>query len=266
MIVSIIITTYNSSDFLELVLKSISYQAFKPDEIIIADDGSKKEIVNINKNNLEKLNLPYKYIWQKDNGFKAALIRNKAILASKGDYIIGIDGDMILHPEFIKDHLKNAKKNRYIQGGRVLITQNKTKQILKTKNINLSFFSKGIKNKKNAVHSYLLSKIFSKVKNNLEGSKTCNFSIYKEDILKINGFNNEFIGWGREDSEFLARFLNNGGERFNLKFNAIAYHLYHNESHKKISSKNEMILKETIEKKLTICKNGIKQTKDIYES
>ena len=264
--VSLIITTYNSSDFLEIVLKSIFYQTYKPDEIIIADDGSKKEEVNKNKNNLEKLNLPYKYIWQKDNGFRAALIRNKAVLASKGDYIIGIDGDMILHPAFIEDHIKNAKKNHYIQGGRVLITQNKTKQILQTKKTNISFFSKGIKNRKNAIHSYILSKMFSKVKNTLKGVKTCNFSMFKEDILKINGFNNEFIGWGREDSEFLARFLNNGGKRFNLKFNAIAFHLYHKESHKKIPSKNETILKETIEKKITICKNGIKQIKDIYES
>jgi len=264
--VSLIITTYNSPYFLELVLKSILKQTKIPDEIIIADDGSKKEVVKINKANLEKLKLNYKYIWQEDKNFRAALIRNKAILASNGDYIIGIDGDIILHPKFIQDHIKNAKKNRYIQGSRVLLSPKLTQKLLKTKNININFFSKGLKNRKNAIHSDILSKIFSNINNNLKGIKTCNFSLFKEDILKINGFNNEFIGWGREDSEFVVRFLNNNGEKFNLKFNAIAYHLYHPESHKKIPKKNEELLKKAIEERLILCKNGINQIRNINES
>ncbi len=261
--VSLIITTYNSPLFLELVLKSITIQTVSPDEIIIADDGSKKEVVEINIKNLKKFKLNYKYIWQEDRGFRVALIRNKAILVSEGDYIIGIDGDMILHPKFIEDHIKNAKANRYIQGKRVLLTEEKTKEVLRTKKLKFSFFEKGLINKKNAIHSNLLSKIFSKVNNSLKGVKTCNFSLFKKDILKINGFNNDFIGWGREDSEFLARFLNSGGERFDLRFNAIAYHLFHSENHKKVPEKNEKLLIETIKQKKVICKNGIKQ---IYEN
>ncbi len=260
--ISLLITTYNSPKFLELVLKSILIQTHLPDEIIIADDGSNEENVQINKKNLQKTGLKYKYIWQEDKGFRAALIRNKAILTADGDYIIGIDGDMILHKDFIKDHLKHAKKGRFIQGSRVLITKKITEKILDTKKIKLNFFSPGLKNRKNAIHSNFLASIFSKTNKSLKGTKTCNFSMFKEDIFKINGFNNEFIGWGREDSEFLARFLNNNGERFDIKFNAIAFHLYHPESHKIIPKKNEMLLKEAIEKKIIKCKNGLNQIKE----
>jgi glycosyltransferase involved in cell wall biosynthesis len=264
--VSLIITTYNSPQFLELVLKSVLIQTYMPDEIVIADDGSKSEIVKLNKKHLEKLKLNYKYVWQEDKGFRAALIRNKAVLSTTGDYIIGIDGDMVLDKNFIKDHLKYAEKNVYIQGKRVLLNSEITKKALITKNINFKFFSKGLKNRKNAIHSDILARIFSKTNNSLKGIKTCNFSMFKEDILKINGFNNEFIGWGREDSEFLARFLNSGGKRFDLMFNAIAYHLYHPDSYKTIPEKNEFLLQEAIKKKLIMCENGIKQLRDIYES
>lgn len=257
--VSLIITTYNSPKFLELVLKSITFQTVLPDEVIIADDGSKREIVEINLKNLRKFKLNYKYVWQEDKGFRAALIRNKAILISRGDYIIGIDGDMILHPKFIEDHIKRAKPNRYIQGKRVLLTKEKTHEVLKTKKIKFSFWERGLINRKNAIHSNFFSKIFSKSNLSLKGVKTCNFSLFKKDILKINGFNNNFIGWGREDSEFVARFLNNGGEKFDLRFNAIAYHLFHVENHKKISKENEDLLKNAIEHKKITCENGIRQ-------
>ena len=79
----------------------------------------------------------------------------------------------------------------------------------------------------------------------------------KEDILKINGFDNEFVGWGREDSEFLARFLNSGGVRYDLKFNAIAYHIFHEENERRYLKKNEDRLKKTVNKKIKVCENGI---------
>ena len=62
------------------------------------------------------------------------------------------------------------------------------------------------------------------------------------DCIRINGFNNDFIGWGREDSEFASRLLNTGIKRINLKFNAIQYHLWHQESSKKSLFFNDEIL------------------------
>ena len=82
-------------------------------------------------------------------------------------------------------------------------------------------------------------------------------SFYKSDCIKINGFNSSFIVWGREDSEFVIRLLNNKIRRKNLKFSAIQYHLWHYESNRKSLPANDMILKKTIEKKLVWCEEGI---------
>ena len=141
---TLIITTYNWPQALELVLLSVKKQFLMPDEVIIADDGSTSETEELIKKISKDFPVEIKHVWQNDEGFRAAMIRNKAIAKSEGDYIIGIDGDMILHPLFIKDHIKNAKKNRYIQGSRVLLSEEKTKTVLKNKQIIFHFFERGL--------------------------------------------------------------------------------------------------------------------------
>jgi len=88
-----------------------------------------------------------------------------------------------------------------------------------------------------------LSSIFSNKNNNLRGIKTCNMSFFKEDCLKVNGFNGDFIGWGREDSEFVVRLLNSGVHRQNIKFNCIAYHIWHSENTRESLKVNDETLK-----------------------
>jgi len=255
--VSLIITTYNRPNALFLVLQSIKVQTKLPDEIIIADDGSddstRKCIAEFQKSST--LNVIHS--WQRDEGFRVAKSRNKAISKSNGDYIVLIDGDMILHPEFINDHINNAQPSYFVQGSRVLLTQDKTKQTLDKQKINFSLLSNGLQNRKNAFHSNILSKLFSNKRNYLRGIRTCNMAFYKQDCININGFNNEFEGWGREDSEFIMRLLNSGINRKNVRFNAIQFHLWHNENIRDFLEKNDAILQDTINNHTQWCNNGI---------
>ena len=113
------------------------------------------------------------------------------------------------------------------------------------------------KNRKNSIHSGLLSKIFSKKRNHLRGIKSCNMAFYKQDCIDINGFNNEFEGWGREDSEFVVRLFNTGINRKSLRFNAIQYHLWHKEIDRTSLDFNNQLLQNSIKNKLKVCKKGI---------
>lgn len=254
---SLIITTYNWPNSLEITLKSIENQTQTPDEVIIADDGSNAETKNTIVKYKEKSKLKIIHSWQKDLGFRAAKSRNKAIAKSSGEYIVVIDGDMILHPKFIQDHLKNAEIGFFTQGTRALLNKDRTRDILERKNTNLSFISKGIQNRKNVIRSDFLSKIFSKNVNFIDGIKTCNMAFFKRDCISINGFNNDFEGWGREDSEFAVRMLNKGIKRKNLRFNAIQIHLWHIENSRKTLAHNDLILKSSIESQSKWCINGI---------
>ena len=254
---TLVITTYNWPESLELVLKSIENQTISPDEVIIADDGSTDETQEVIAQFQRNSELNIVHSWQKDIGFRAAKSRNKAIAKSTGEYIILVDGDMILHPNFIQDHLINSEYNYFIQGTRVLLTHGKTKQIFDTKEISFSFFSSGIKNRKNAIHSNLLSKFFSIKKNGIRGIKSCNMSFYKKDCISVNGFNNQFEGWGREDSEFIVRLINSGINRKNIRFSAIQFHLWHNENSRQFLDKNNLILNEALNNNIQWCNNGI---------
>jgi glycosyltransferase involved in cell wall biosynthesis len=261
--ITLIITTYNWHESLSLVLKSVSHQIIAPDEIIIADDGSDyktKDLIN-NYNKNHELNILHS--WQEDKGFRAARSRNKAILLSSGEYIVLIDGDTILHPSFVKDHIEIAEYGYFVQGSRVLISELGTQRALVTKNVNFSLFSSSLKNRKNSIHSKLLSYLFSSKNHHHNGTKSCNMAFYKKDFIKINGFNNDFEGWGREDSEFVIRLINSGIKRINIRFKAIQFHLWHQDNSRKSIVKNDEILNETLVNKTTWCMNGFKSIDNI---
>ena len=132
---TLIITTYNWPESLLLVIESIKRQTILPDEVIIADDGSNsstKDLINDFKKNSE---LKIIHSWQKDIGFRAARSRNSAILKSIGEYIVLIDGDTILHCDFIKDHIMHAGPGNFVQGTRSLISKKQTNTALIEKKI-----------------------------------------------------------------------------------------------------------------------------------
>ena len=254
---TLIITTYNWPESLLLVFESIKCQTILPYEVIIADDGSTKDTKNLINSLKKDLNLNIIHSWQEDIGFRASRSRNKAIFKSSGDYIVLIDGDMILHNNFLQDHINNSEPGYFIQGSRVLLSKKKSRKILIDKKINISFFTGGLKNRKNSIHSNFLSKIFLTKENNLKGIRSCNMSFYRRDCFNINGFNNDFEGWGREDSEFVVRLKNSGIKRKNIRFNAIQFHLWHNESSRASLSENDSMLNDAINNQLCWCKNGL---------
>lgn len=262
---SLIVTTYNQKERLSLVLDSILELKVLPDEVLIADDGSREDTRSLIQSYQSRFVCPLKHIWQEDKGFRLSQIRNLAINAAMGEYIIIIDGDMIVESHFVQDHLCFAKKGVFIQGSRVILNQNITEHIMHTQDIHHAFTQGGFKAKRIAFISSFIFKFSTKracffdKKDLIKGIRGCNMSFYKSDCEAINGFNEEFIGWGREDSEFVARFLFNGGEMRRLKFGAIAYHLYHEENTRAMLESNHQIYLHTIKNKLTYCKKGLIQ-------
>ncbi|STP10438.1 putative two-domain glycosyltransferase [Helicobacter cinaedi] len=261
---SLIITTYNQKERLALVLDSVKNLAFLPNEVLIADDGSLKDTKELIENYQKSFPCPLKHIWQKDDGFRLSEIRNKAIKAASGAYIIIIDGDMILHPHFVKDHLHFAKKGAFIQGSRVILNEKNTQEIMDSLSYHLAFKYGDMKAKKIPLLAKMIfatstikASYFDK-RDFIKGIRGCNMGFYKADCVAINGFSEEFIGWGREDSEFVARFLFNGGEMRRLKFSAIAYHLYHKENTRSMLESNHAIYLRTIQNKSTFCQKGLK--------
>ena len=262
MTVSLIISTYNYSKALDIIIDAIDRQTYLPDEIIIAEDGNDietKEIVDSWRN---KIASKFIHVNHADCGFRKALILNKAIRLSKSDYIIQIDGDCIPDKYFIKDHLFNAKPGCYLFGTRVHIKKEHISKFLLCSNNNeerliFSFFSPNIKKRFRKLRIPFLNKFFA-LKNKISPKfRGCNTSFWRKDFINVNGYNNDFRGWGREDSDLMIRFHNNGLKGKRLKFIGIVYHLDHDEKDKSNFEKNNLLQNESIQTKKIRVENGL---------
>jgi len=258
--ISLIITTYNRTDALELVLLSILHQTEHPAEIIVADDGSTQTTRKLIQKYQQKMPIALRHCWQKDKGFRAAMIRNKAIAIANSEYLIIIDGDMILHKDFVQDHKRVACQNTFVQGKRVLLGQQLTQQVIQNHQIEFSFWHPQIGNRLNGLRVPFLARWLGKwPKHPLQGVRSCNMAFWRQDAILVNGFNEEFVGWGREDSELVARFIHAGIRRFNFKFGAVAYHLFHQKLSNFTIANNDELLENTLQAKQVWCEKGINQ-------
>jgi len=255
--VSLIITTYNWKDALAISLRSVLRQQVLPLEVIVADDGSGEDTRTMIREFAACSPVPILHSWQQDKGFRLARSRNRAIARARGDYIVLIDGDILLEKNFIFDHQRAARPGFFVQGTRVLLSRKLSARVLADGYLSANFCSQGVENRKNCIRSDFLSRLFSLTSRRLPGVKTCNFAFWRQDAIRVNGFNEEFVGWGREDSEFTARLMNSGIRRRNLKFNALAFHLYHPINDRAHLEENDRILERTIREKLTWCDKGL---------
>lgn len=170
------------------------------------------------------------------------------------------DGDVILHPKFVADHLRFAKLNTFVTGTRLMLSQKLTDKILYNKNGALNMLTKGILKPYKSFRWYLLAKINEWImqhKAKADYVLGCNMAFWKTDIVHINGYNEDFVGWGKEDNDIAVRLMNAGKQLRMLYFSAIVFHLYHKENCKNRVSRNEGLLRKTIENKLTKINNGI---------
>jgi len=235
---SVIAAFYNNINYLKLVLEGFERQTEKDFEFIIADDGSKAEVVKEIEQIASNYSFRIKHVWHPDQGFRKNKILNQSILASSSDFLIFIDADCVPHSKFVEEHLKEKQNNIVLTGRRVNLSQKLTN--LLTEDIikegfletnHLRMIEDAIFGKSNYVEkgfyftNRFIRNLFNKKSRGLLG---CNFSLLKKDIFAINGFDERYeapsVG---EDSDVEFRLTLNGMKVKSLNHIAVQYHLYH---------------------------------------
>ncbi len=235
---TVITAFYNRLDYLKLVLAGFERQTTKNFDLIIADDGSGNDIIEEIQKLSSNYSFPIKHTWQDDKGFRKNKILNKAIGESKSDYLIFIDADCVPHRGFVDGHLKFAQKNVLLTGRRVNLSQRITDQLTE-KNVRNGFLEKkyfklifdGLFGESVDVEKgfYTTNKFILKVFNRkMRGILGCNFSLFKEDIYKVNGFDERYVYPSiGEDSDLQLRLEMLGVNIKSVNLAAVQYHLYH---------------------------------------
>lgn len=265
---SVIISFYNKIEWLKLVLAALQQQSVQDFEILIADDGSKEEIVKQIETLKLQLPLSIKHIWHADAGFRKTIILNKAIVASASDYLIFIDGDCVPHKNFVEDHIRLQHPNQVLAGRRVYLSDELSKSLTvanieKGKLEKFSWsrlvFNKLVRHSEKAIHCNF-SFVNKKLGSYKKGLLGCNFSVSKELMLKVNGFDEryQFPGVG-EDSEIEYRWLLGGAKIFAPRFALVQFHLWHPLLSREQKLNNLQLFNETKEKGYIQTPYGIHQ-------
>ena len=256
--VSLLISTYNWEDALRLCLLSASIQTVSPDEIVIADDGSREDTRKLIDDFRVVLKVPIVHIWQEDKGFRKTSILNKAIAQAKGDYIIQIDGDVIMERHFIQDHIEMMDKGYFVCGSRTKLGPMVTKRLisdislkLNVSEIKAGFILNGFRSR--LLRSFLAER-YAKVIDHMRG---CNLAFWRDDFISINGYNEDLQDWGHEDGELVYRLHFAGVGKKALKMGGIVYHLWQKEAPRHNEGQHLHALEVVKENHVKWCDNGI---------
>lgn len=240
---SVVITVYNKYRELDLVLETLENQSYKNFEVIIAEDCEKKEMLEFLKEARSKYKLLIKHVSQEDIGFRKNKILNKAIKEAKTEFIIFLDGDCLVHKNFIRNYMKEFDKYDVLYGRRVELSEELTNRILKQKsNYRIKFLDLLLTKSENSWEAlYMPVWInFKKRRLRLLGS---NMGVRKDVLYSVNGFNEEYIGAGiGEDSDLAWRLESCGVRHKCLKNTVVQYHLYHSRSTRHNSIDGEKII------------------------
>jgi len=255
--ISLIISTFDKPQYLFHCLKSITGLEILPDEVIIADDGSAKETALLIEQFKAQLPVPLIHVRQEDQGFRLAQSRNNGLLKSTGDYLVFIDDDLVLHPKFITDHRTYAENGCFYCGTRVRLGPSKSVALMKDHRNVISCWEGDIYSRLNTLRIPFLHKIITGPRYSYKRLRGCHMAFWKSDLVRINGFDERYTTYGREDSDIAMRMMHEGVKRVNLKWAAICYHLYHRIE--KTASQNDHLLFEVIQNKTVIAAIGIDQ-------
>ena len=215
--ISLIIAFYNDILWLEMIFEQLKKQTFKDFEVVIADDGSREDVVQRIMQLKAEMPFPIQHVWHEDLGWRKDIILNKAVVASDADYLVFIDGDCLPHHKFLDEHWKYRQEGVVVAGRRVPLTK-KITESLSVKSVADGVLSRitlqtlwaGIKKEERhaeniiRITSPLLRKLF--LKQRTHGLLGCNFGMFKSDLLKVNGFDERYlIPATGEDTDLEAR-------------------------------------------------------------
>ncbi len=254
---ALVVNTFNQPDYLLRLLNALNRQTQLPHEVVLADDGSDDQTRTVFEDWAAKQSFPSNRVWQEHAGFRRARVLNLAIARAARAYLVFLDGDTVPHPAFVADHLRLARPGTFVQGHRALIEQ-----------AGASFFGLGgfaadrrralfRRQQRGLKHAYRWPWPACRYRSDLRGIRGCNLAICRDNLLQVNGYNEAFTGWGREDSELAVRLMNIGARRLDVRGWAICYHLWHAPSSRANLPANDQLLQTAQDQKSAWCASGL---------
>jgi len=249
--VSIIVATYNRPDALVFVLRALADQRSANFEVVVADDGSGPETKAAIEHLASDLPYPLLHVWQPDEGFRLAAIRNRAAAKATGDYFAFIDGDCLPLPDFVTRQRQMAEPGWFVTGNRILLSRRLSERAIASSLPlwrwgPLDWIRARLRGDIKLLEPLLRYRNRSRPKPDWTGTEGCNIAVWRHDFLAINGFDETFRSWGYEDSDFAHRLIVSGCRRRATRWNVPLLHLWHAGQSNVQFSQNRARFEETL--------------------
>jgi glycosyltransferase involved in cell wall biosynthesis len=263
--IAVVVTTYNRPDALDAVLGAYAHQSDTAFELIVADDGSTAETTKLVRRFAARAPFEVSHVWQEDQGFRAAAIRNRAVAAARAEYIIFTDGDCVPSRTFVHQHRRLAEPGWFLAGNRVLLSERFTRAAL-DEHLPLHDWTwadwvrargRGEANRVMSLVRLPDGAFRKRSARTWEGVKTCNLSAWRSDLIRVNGLDESYSGWGLEDSDLVIRLLHAGVLHKSARFAAPVFHLWHKEHDRIRLPENQKRLAELLHSSRTRAALGL---------
>lgn len=234
--ISIIVSTYNRPDALDAVLRGLSKQSDQNFEVVIADDGSGPETEHIVGEWRARWRGRLSHTWHPDAGFRLAEVRNRAVAAASGDYLIFLDGDCIPRKDFIASHRRLAEPGWMVCGHRLMLSEPFTRKVVRGRlPIEDWTFAEWMGElRRGSIDRLtpLLRLPGAMWRRHLLWERTrkvrgCNMAVWRSNFLEVDGFDATFVGWGHEDYDLAARLQMIGVSLKDGRYATGVLHLWH---------------------------------------
>jgi glycosyltransferase involved in cell wall biosynthesis len=270
-VTSVIIATYNWPRALRICLESYRRQDTSDFEIVVADDGSRPDTGDLISELQADFPAPIKHVWQRDEGYRLAAIRNKAIRAASGEYLIFTDGDCFVLPDFVRTHLALREAGMFVTGRRSWLSRGVSAKILESRRApsrpRVGWVGAGLTagcNRPLQFLSFPSRAWFRYAKlDRYDRAQTCNLAVSRADCLTVGGFDERYVGHGLEDSDFVVRLLRAGVRRKLGSHGSIVLHLYHERRIRPPTSPNEALFAQLLQSERWISHAGLSGFPDV---
>ncbi len=235
MAVSVVVSTYERPEALELVLLGLARQSWRGFEVVVADDGSGPETARVVADAAARWRLDLVHVWHPDRGFRKTEILNRAIVAAGGDYLVFTDGDCIPREDFVERHVRLRAPGRYLSGGYVKLSREVTERVGPEEVESGRLFDpgwlrrngwRGGRRRLRLVRSPALGALLDVLTPTRATWNGHNASTWREALLRVNGFDLG-VGYGSEDRLLGVRLRNAGVRGKQVRFRTPCLHLHH---------------------------------------
>lgn len=233
---SVIISTFDSPEWLDKVLFGYRCQTRPPWEVIVADDGSGPETTAVVHRHRRTGQRPLVHVWHPHQGFRKCRILNRAIERATGDYLIFSDGDCIPRADFVAAHLRLARPGQALSGGCIRISREAslaiTREAIASGDcMELEWLRQhGARSMRSRLKILTASGRAGAMLDHLTPTRASfnghNTSAWREDVMRVNGFD-ERMQYGGLDRELGERLVHAGVRFRHVRHRAICLHLEH---------------------------------------